>query len=388
MERGKIVITRLRNSEYYKGERLNHIVDSIYHLCNNYIEKNPLYPNLYDSYNVSLLEIEKNRKNIRDINTIEQSNVLIIPTESEFAYHIYGRISNIMLGRGWTMVQNIREGLLRNPKPRKIILLSSDKADTIDLFKHRVFHDIPNLDFHRIDESEFPGGVHHLKYLAIKELNINTTKEKDFCYWGTSKKSKIDLTSEEKEISIKDWYDNKTHELTQKSNTKNNYLKERMKIKMLKGVPSLDERHIILKEIMGDETITKNMIGYFDGFKYTHKFDKNMKNILPHLAECKFTLCFNWPGQEEHLTSRYNEALACDVIPLVWQNYDCNNQLVLDDRQRMFSFEDIKKCLKNTTESRRLKWLEEIKEKYLNVTKPIEHYEELFNKKLKKIIED
>ena len=145
---------------------------------------------------------------------------------------------------------------------------------------------------------------------------------------------------------------------------------------------------IILKKIMGDETITKNMIGYFDGFKYTHKFDKNMKNILPHLAECKFTLCFNWPGQEEHLTSRYNEALACDVIPLVWQNYDCNNQLVLNDRQRMFSFEDIKKCLKNTTESRRLKWLKEIKEKYLNVTKPIEHYEELFNKKLKKIIED
>ena len=105
--------------------------------------------------------------------------------------------------------ENFREGLLRNTKPRKIILLSSDKADTIDLFKHRVFHDIPNLDFHRIDESEFPGGVHHLKYLAIKELNINTTKEKDFCYWGTSKKSKIDLTSEEKEISIKDWYDNK-----------------------------------------------------------------------------------------------------------------------------------------------------------------------------------
>ena len=61
---------------------------------------------------------------------------------------------------------------------------------------------------------------------------------------------------------------------------------------MLKGVPSLDERHIILKKIMGDETITKNMIGYFDGFKYTHKFDKNMKNILQHLAECKFNLCF------------------------------------------------------------------------------------------------
>ena len=43
-----------------------------------------------------------------------------------------------MLGRGWTMVQNIREGLLRNPKPRKVILLSSDKADTIDLFKEKI----------------------------------------------------------------------------------------------------------------------------------------------------------------------------------------------------------------------------------------------------------
>ena len=123
MECGKITFVRLRNSEYYKGERLNHIVDSIYYLCNNYIKKNLFYPNPYDSYNVSLIEIEKNRKNIRDINSIEQSDVLVIPTESEFAYHIYGRISNIMLGRSWTMVQNIREGLLRNPKPRKIILL-------------------------------------------------------------------------------------------------------------------------------------------------------------------------------------------------------------------------------------------------------------------------
>mgnify|MGYP001179195487 CR=1 FL=1 len=53
-----------------------------------------------------------------------------------------------------------------------------------------------------------------------------------------------------------------------------------------------------------------------------------MINILPHIAECNATLCFNWPGQEEHLTSRYNEALGCDTIPLVWKDYDCNNQLV------------------------------------------------------------
>ena len=31
---------------------------------------------------------------------------------------------------------------------------------------------IPNLKFYRIDESEFPGGIHHLKYLNIQKLNL------------------------------------------------------------------------------------------------------------------------------------------------------------------------------------------------------------------------
>ena len=51
------------------------------------------------------------------------------------------------------------------------------------------------------------------------------------------------------------------------------------------GKESKDERHTILKEIY-ESDITNNMIGYFDGFKYTHKFDKNMTNILPHITEC------------------------------------------------------------------------------------------------------
>ena len=38
MECRKVVITRLRNTEYYRGEPLNHIVDSIYQLLVNYIE--------------------------------------------------------------------------------------------------------------------------------------------------------------------------------------------------------------------------------------------------------------------------------------------------------------------------------------------------------------
>ena len=157
---------------------------------------------------------------------------------------------------------------------------------------------------------------------------------------------------------------------------------------MYVGKESKDERHLILKEIHKDKDISKNLIGYFDGFKYTHKFDKNMINILPYMVDTKFTLCFNWPGEDEHLTSRYNEALGCDIIPLVWRDYDCNNQLVLDDRQRMYSFDDVKKCLTSTSESDRLQWLNSIQEKYLSVTKPIEYYEDLFNQKLLGILND
>ena len=131
------------------------------------------------------------------------------------------------------------------------------------------------------------------------------------------------------------------------------------------------------------------MIGYFDGFKYTHKFDKNMTKILPYIAECNTTLCFNWPGQEKHFTSRYNEAVACDVIPLVWKDYDCDNKLVATNWQRCYSFEDIvKKCLTLRKKSRKLYLTKTIKKKYLKVTKPLEYYEESFNKKLMDILDD
>ena len=185
------------------------------------------------------------------------------------------------------------------------------------------------------------------------------------------------MTSELKDYNVKDYFkDGKIVTY----NTEGAELKSKFIEPLYVGKESKDERHLILKQIHHDKDIQSNMIGFFDGFKYTHKFNKKLVEILHIISVCKFTLCFNWPGQEEHLTSRYNEALACDTIPLVWQNYDCNNQLVLDDRQRMHSFEDVKKCLTFTSESVRLQWLKSIKDKYNSVTKPLEHYEELFNK--------
>ena len=384
MERRKVILTRLRSVEYYKGEPLNHIIDSMYHLLNNFIVKNK-DDFLFDTHNCSIPSNQRKRNVIRDYEILEDSDVLIIPSEAEFTYNIFGRIDDRLMGRTWGRVEYIRESLLKNPKPRKVILITSDKADTIELYRDKVFKKIPNMKYYQIDESEFPGGIHHLKYLNIKNLNTNKTKEKDFCYWGTSKKYKVDMTSELKDYNVKDYFkDGKIVTY----NTEGAELKSKFIEPLYVGKESKDERHLILKQIHHDKDIQSNMIGFFDGFKYTHKFNKKLVEILPIISVCKFTLCFNWPGQEEHLTSRYNEALACDTIPLVWQNYDCNNQLVLDDRQRMHSFEDVKKCLTFTSESVRLQWLKSIKDKYNSVTKPLEHYEELFNKKVLDIIND
>ena len=105
--------------------------------------------------------------------------------------------------------------------------------------------------------------------------------------------------------------------------------------------------------------------------------------------DCKTTLCFNWPGYDEYLTSRYNEAVACDIIPLVWKNYDVNNQLVESEWQRCNSFEDVqRKCLELRDESVRLERLNRIKEKYKESTEDIEYYEQEFERMMKGIIDD
>ena len=98
-------------------------------------------------------------------------------------------------------------------------------------------------------------------------------------------------------------------------------------------------------------------------------------------------MCFNWPGADKFLTARYNESLACDTLPLVWQNYDCEKQLVLDDRQRMFSFDDIKKTITETSDEYRVEWLASIKEKYDKVAMPSTYYEMVFDEKLTRLIE-
>ena len=384
MECRKVVITRLRSTEYYTGIPLQHIVDSIYHLLDTFIENNEESYDI-ETHNCSLPSREKKRSNVRDYQRLTDADVVVIPSEVEFAYNIYGRIGNFMLSRSWIYIKHIRNAFLENPKPRKVILITSDQGDTIELYRDKVFKDIPNLTFYRLDESEFPAGIHHLKYTNIKRVDVDKTKKIDFCYWGTSKRLKVDPTSELRDYNVKDYLTSEG--LPSRQGATDTAWRTVFVEPLYVGKVSEDERHKILKQIYRDDTISNNMIGYFDGFKYTHKFDKDLTKILPYIAESKYTLCFNWPGADKFLTARYNESLACDTLPLVWQNYDCDNQLVLDDRQRMFSFDDIKKTITETTEEERTEWLGEIRAKYEQVSKPISYYEKLFDSKMKHMID-
>ena len=228
---------------------------------------------------------------------------------------------------------------------KTIIILQSDRADSVELYRDYVFPD-NDVKIHSIDECDFKGGLHSLKYHFIKQKFHMGAKIHDFGYWGTSKKKKVG------------------------------------------GDLSGDVRHEVLKDLHKSDLDTL-FIGNFDGFKRDVKFTRKLENIVPHLMNCKTTLCFNWPGYDEYLTSRYNEAVACDIIPLVWKNYDVNNQLVESEWQRCNSFEDVqRKCLELRDESVRLEYLNRIKEKYKESTEDIRYYEQEFEKKLKGIIDD
>jgi hypothetical protein len=227
---------------------------------------------------------------------------------------------------------------------KTIIILQSDRADSVELYRDYVFPD-NDVKIYSIDECDYKGGLHSLKYHFIKQRFHGGEKIHDLGYWGTSKRRKVG------------------------------------------GDLSGDIRHEVLKDLYKSDLDTL-FIGNFDGFKRDVKFTRKLENIVPHLMDCKTTLCFNWPGYDEYLTSRYNEAVACDIIPLVWKNYDINNQLVESDWQRCWSLEDIqKKCLELRDENVRLERLNKIKKKYLDVTGSVEHYEKEFEKRLKEIVD-
>ena len=70
-------------------------------------------------------------------------------------------------------------------------------------------------------------------------------------------------------------------------------------------------------------------IGRFSTVKRDMKFVRQYEKYITHIKSIKYTLCFNWKDNKA-TTSRYHEALASGIIPMVYGLYDSTGILVKD----------------------------------------------------------
>ena len=294
MERRKITIARLRSGINYK-KPLDHIMDSFYYMLKRFQAKHDEF--VYGTYNYGY-----DTPNRRKPDDIPDSDIIIIPTENEFHYHIPNYIDPKNLEKSYTAIKKHFVDL----KDKHIILLRNDRGDTESLYRNYTFKDNPIRKISILDEIDIPGNIHQLRYQFIKdEIPENSERPFLFTYWGTDKRRDVG------------------------------------------GVDSGDERHTILKELQnGMGRYHTRFIGRFSTVKRDMKSD-SMRNILPILNQSRYTLCFNWKDNKA-TTSRYHEALASGIIPMVWKDYDSTGILVKDDWQKVSSPEELCKKIMNT----------------------------------------
>jgi len=333
LERRKITIARLRSGVNYK-KPLDHIMDSFYYLLKRFQVK-------HDEFDYGVYNFGWGKANRRKPDDIPNSDIIIIPTENEFHYHIPNYIDPKNLEKSDTAIKEHFVDL----KDKHIILMRNDRGDDENLYRNYTFKDKPIRKISILDEIDIPGNIHQLRYQFIKDAvgdKENLKKPYLFTYWGTDKRRDVG------------------------------------------GVDSGDERHLILKELQnGMGRYLTRFIGRFSTVKRDMKSD-SMRNILPILNQSKYTLCFNWKDNKA-TTSRYHEALASGIIPMVWKDYDSTGILVKDDWQRVSSPEELCEKIMNTDYNSTFKRIHDsFKESLL--TK--EQIYDTFESKLLKIIEE
>ena len=287
MERRKITIARLRSGVNYKRP-LDHIIDSFCYLLKRFQVK-------HDEFDYGVYNYGYDKAHRRKSDDIPNSDIIIIPSENEFHYHIPNYIDPKNLEKSNTAIKEHFKDL----KDKHIIILRSDRGDDENLYRNHTFKDNPIRKVSILNETDIPGNIHQLKYHFIKdEIPENTVRPFLFTYWGTEKRRDVG------------------------------------------GVDSGDKRHTILKEIQnGMGRYHTRFIGRYSTVKRDMKSD-TMRNILPILNQSRYTLCFNWKDNKA-TTSRYHEALASGIIPMVFEDYDSTGILVKDDWQRVKSAEEL-----------------------------------------------
>ena len=322
-----ITIARLRSNVKYNGP-LETVLDSFFENYVKWMRANPQHK--YDTYNVSF---SQNRPE-RTPETIKWADVIVIPSDSEFRYHGELQMNPKDLAKSESHMETIRPYF----EGKTVIMWRSDRGDTEELYRNNTFKGVNLKSFHTIDEIDFSGNIHGMKYHFIQTLKnpladmMGTEKTIDFGYWGRMKHG--------------------------------------------------NDREKTIRKIYRSELSTVMVGGFPSGVKRQSAWIKDWKELYPLLEPARCTLCFNWLDQTA-TTSRYPEALSIGMIPFVWQAYDSNNTYMIDDWQRITSPEEfVEKALLLRNQDFFEKKLEEFRANYSKVLLSQEKYFELFSEKM------
>jgi hypothetical protein len=277
-----ITIARLRSFVRYEGP-LQTVLDSFFENYVKWMKANPQHN--YDTYNCSL----DGSTPKRTPETIKWADVIVIPSDSEFRYHGELQMNPKDLAKSESHIEKISPYFAG----KTVIMFRSDRGDTEELY--RSF--LPDIKhFITIDEIDFSGNIHGMKYHFIQRLKNPITemmyegKSIDFAYWGRMKHG--------------------------------------------------NDREKTIRKIYRSQLSTVMVGGFPSGVKRQSKWIKDWNKLYPMLEPARATLCFNWLDPQA-TTSRYPEALSIGMIPFVWQDYDIDNTYNIDPWQRVQTFEEL-----------------------------------------------
>jgi len=319
-----ITIARIRSNVTYTGP-LETVLDSFFENYVKWKDNNPQHN--YDTYNVSF----GNGRPQRTPETIAWADIIVIPSDSEFRYHGELQMNPKDLAKSESHIEKIAPYF----EGKDVIMFRSDRGDTEELY--RSF--LPGIrNFTTIDEIDFSGNIHGMKYHFIQTLKnplsdmMNEGKSIDFGYWGRMKHG--------------------------------------------------NDREKTIRKIYRSELSTVMIGGFPSGIKRQSAWIKDWKQLYPMLEPTRCTLCFNWLDPTA-TTSRYIESLSIGIIPMVWSSYDVNNTYNIDDWQRVTSVEEfVEKVILLRDKDFFNSKLEEYRNNYKKVLLSEEEYYEEFSKKM------
>jgi hypothetical protein len=325
----RIAICRLRQNVAY-AVPLTTILDSFYECLLHFVSQHSEHEFSFYKFSLSQMPEDKPRA---DADALVNADVIIIPTEAEFTYWVPGKLHTGNVAASNAKIDEIKR-LFRS---KRIILLRSDRADSIDLYREKTLRGV-DADYRVIDEDEFPLGIHGMKYHFIKHHTRYWEQQKrmiDFAYWGSDKR------------------------------------------KLPNGQPSGDQRHKVLRELQRS-SLSSIFFGSIYGVSDHQKWSNDFRPVIKSLWNARATLCFNWLDQNA-LTARFGEALACGVMPFVWEDYDAKKRAVSDDWLRIREPSELIDKLKDRSFNRRLA---ELRVSYEEKLPSLDEYKTDFAEKL------